>query len=74
MACPTARLTVVLQSSGNGFLGRSGMVVQEPQRSRQQPLAALRSGEAKILTKDALRIPAADLTLARKQAEQKGLP
>ena len=54
-------------------------------------LAAVRSGEAKILTKDellrrieaskkkpapvvALRIPAADLALARKQAEQKGLP
>ena len=51
----------------------------------------MRSGEAKILTKDelrrrieaskkapapvvALRIPAADLALARKQAEQKGLP
>jgi hypothetical protein len=54
-------------------------------------LAAVRAGEAKILTKDelrrrveaskktpapvvALRIPAADLALARKQAEQKGLP
>jgi uncharacterized DUF497 family protein len=54
-------------------------------------LAAVRSGEAKILTRDellrrieaskkkpapvvALRIPAADLALARKQAEQKGLP
>jgi predicted DNA binding CopG/RHH family protein len=51
----------------------------------------VRSGEAKILTKEellrrieaskkapapvvALRIPAADLALARKQAEQKGLP
>jgi len=54
-------------------------------------LAAVRSGEAQILTKEklrarieaskkkpapvvALRIPEADLTLARKQAEQKGLP
>ncbi|HUE04564.1 MAG TPA: hypothetical protein VMR62_33745 [Bryobacteraceae bacterium] len=54
-------------------------------------LAAVKAGEAKILTKDelrrrveaskktpapivALRIPAADLALARKQAEQKGLP
>jgi predicted DNA binding CopG/RHH family protein len=54
-------------------------------------LAAVRSGEAKILTREellrrieaskkkpapvvALRIPEADLTLARKQAEQKGLP
>jgi hypothetical protein len=57
----------------------------------EQLLAAVRSGEAKILTKDeilrrieaskkkpapvvALRIPEADLALARKQAEQKGLP
>jgi len=57
----------------------------------KQLLAAVRAGEAKILTKDelrrrvdsskkmaapvvALRIPAADLALARKQAEQKGLP
>jgi hypothetical protein len=57
----------------------------------QQLLAAVKTGEAKILTKDelrrridaskktpapvvALRIPAADLALARKQAEQKGLP
>ncbi|HMC57849.1 MAG TPA: hypothetical protein VKJ01_01535, partial [Candidatus Solibacter sp.] len=54
-------------------------------------LAAVRSGEAQILTKEkllariaaskkkpapvvALRIPEADLALARKQAEQKGLP
>ena len=54
-------------------------------------LAAVKTGEAKILTKDelrrridaskkapapmvALRIPAADLALARKQAERKGLP
>jgi hypothetical protein len=54
-------------------------------------LAAVRTGEAKILTRDellrrieaskkkpapvvALRIPAADLALARKQAERKGLP
>lgn len=54
-------------------------------------LAAVRAGEAKILTKSellrrieaskkkpapvvSLRIPAADLALARKQAEQKGLP
>jgi len=57
----------------------------------RQLLAAVRAGEAKILTKAdlrrriaaskktaapvvALRIPAADLALARKQAEQKGLP
>ena len=57
----------------------------------RQLLAAVRAGEAKILTKDelrrriaaskktpapvvALRIPAADLALARKQAEEKGLP
>ena len=54
-------------------------------------LAAVKSGEAQVLTKDrlqeriaaskkaaapvvALRIPAADLALARKQAEHKGLP
>jgi hypothetical protein len=54
-------------------------------------LAAVRSGEAQILTREkllarieaskkkpatvvALRLPEADLTLARKQAEQKGLP
>lgn len=54
-------------------------------------LAALKSGQARILTKEklleriaaskkppaqmvALRIPAADLALARKQAERKGLP
>ncbi len=54
-------------------------------------LAAVKAGEAAILTKSelrrrlnagkkapapvvALRIPAADLALARKQAEQKGLP
>ena len=54
-------------------------------------LAAVKSGEAQVLTKEkllarlaaskktpapvvALRIPAADLALARKQAEQKGLP
>jgi predicted DNA binding CopG/RHH family protein len=53
--------------------------------------AAMKSGEAQVLTKAklleriaaskkaaapvvALRIPAADLALARKQAEQKGLP
>jgi predicted DNA binding CopG/RHH family protein len=53
--------------------------------------AAVKSGEARILTKEkllarieaskkkpapvvALRIPAADLALARKQAERKGLP
>ena len=57
----------------------------------KQLLAAVKSGEAGVLTKDklrariaaskktpaptvALRIPAADLALARKQAEQKGLP
>ncbi|MGD0498835.1 MAG: hypothetical protein ABSC23_10420 [Bryobacteraceae bacterium] len=54
-------------------------------------LAAVKSGEARTLTKEklleriaaskktpapvvALRIPEADLALARKQAEQKGLP
>ena len=54
-------------------------------------LAALKSGEAQVLTKEklrariaaskrraspvvALRIPEADLALARKQAEKKGLP
>ena len=55
-------------------------------------LAAVRSGEAQILTREkllarivaskkktpapvvALRIPEADLALARRQAEQKGLP
>lgn len=54
-------------------------------------LAAVKSGEARVLTKAnlleriaaskkppapvvALRIPAADLALARKQAEKKGLP
>ncbi len=57
----------------------------------KQLLAALKSGDAQVLTKEklleriaaskktpapviALRIPAADLALARKQAEQKGLP
>src|SRR5713101_3336722 len=57
----------------------------------KQLLAAAKSGEAQILTKEkllariaaskkkpapvvALRIPAADLALARKQAEEKGLP
>jgi len=57
----------------------------------KQLLEAVRSGEAKILTKEellrrieaskkkpapvvALRIPEADLSLARKQAYQKGLP
>jgi hypothetical protein len=57
----------------------------------QQLIAAVRSGEAKVLTKEklldriqasrkaaspvvALRIPRADLDLARKQAEEKGLP
>jgi predicted DNA binding CopG/RHH family protein len=57
----------------------------------KQLLAAVKSGEAKVLTKEklreriaapqktaapvvALRIPEADLALARKQAEQKGLP
>lgn len=57
----------------------------------EELLAAVKSGDARILTKDvlrrrieasrktparvvALRIPAADLALARKQAEQKGLP
>jgi hypothetical protein len=57
----------------------------------RQLLAAVNSGEARILTKEklleriaaskktpaavvALRIPEADLALARKQAEQKGLP
>jgi hypothetical protein len=56
----------------------------------KQLLAAVKSGEAKILTRErlleriaasrktpapvvALRIPAADLALARKQAEEKGL-
>ena len=54
-------------------------------------LAAVKSGDAQVLTKEklqeriaaskkaaapvvALRIPAADLALARKQAEHKGLP
>ena len=57
----------------------------------KQLLAAVKSGEAQVLTKEklreriaasrktpapgvALRIPQADLALARKQAEQKGLP
>ncbi len=57
----------------------------------KQLLAAVKNGEAQLLTKDklreriaaskktpapvvALRIPAADLALARRQAEQKGLP
>jgi predicted DNA binding CopG/RHH family protein len=57
----------------------------------KQLLAAVRNGEAQVLTKEklreriaaskrtaapvvALRIPEADLALARKQAEQKGLP
>jgi len=57
----------------------------------KQLLAAVKNGEAQVLTKDklreriarskktpapvvALRIPEADLALARKQAEQKGLP
>ena len=57
----------------------------------KQLLAAVKSGEAQVLTKEklleriaaskktpapvvALRIPAADLALARKQAEEKGLP
>jgi predicted DNA binding CopG/RHH family protein len=57
----------------------------------KQLLAAVKNGEAQVLTKEklrqriaaskktpapmvALRIPAADLALARKQAEQKGLP
>lgn len=57
----------------------------------KQMLAALKSGEAQVLTKEklrqriaasrkppapvvALRIPEADLALARKQAERKGLP
>ena len=57
----------------------------------KQLMAAVKTGTAKILTKEelrrridaskkspapvvALRIPAADLALARKQAEQKGLP
>jgi hypothetical protein len=57
----------------------------------KQLLAAVKSGEARVLTKDklleriaasrktpapvvALRIPQADLDLARKQAEAKGLP
>ena len=58
----------------------------------KQFLAAVRNGEAQILTKEKLlarieaskakaaspvvsmRIPEADLALARKQAEQKGLP
>jgi len=57
----------------------------------KQLLAAVKSGEARSLTKDkllerlaasrkapapvvALRIPQADLDLARKQAEEKGLP
>jgi predicted DNA binding CopG/RHH family protein len=57
----------------------------------KQLLAAVKSGEAQVLTKEkllarlaaskrapapvvALRIPEADLRLARKQAEQKGLP
>jgi predicted DNA binding CopG/RHH family protein len=57
----------------------------------KQLLAAVKNGEAEVLTKGklrqriaaskkapvptvALRIPEADLALARKQAEQKGLP
>ena len=57
----------------------------------KQVLAAVKSGEAQLLTKEklreriaaskrtpapvvALRIPEADLALARKQAERKGLP
>jgi len=57
----------------------------------KQLLAAVKNGEAVVLTKEklreritaakktaapvvALRIPAADLALARKQAERKGLP
>lgn len=57
----------------------------------EQLLAAVKSGEAQLLTKEkllerigvsrktpapvvALRIPQADLALARKQAEEKGLP
>jgi len=57
----------------------------------KHPLAAVKSGEAQVLTKEklmeriaasrktpapvvALRIPQADLALARKQAEEKGLP
>ncbi len=57
----------------------------------KQLLAAVKSGQAQVLTDDrlrariaaskkkaspvvALRIPEADLALARKQAEQKGLP
>jgi len=57
----------------------------------KQMFAAVKSGEAQVLTKEklreriaasrktpapvvALRIPEADLALARKQAEQKGLP
>jgi hypothetical protein len=57
----------------------------------KQRLAAVKSGETGVLTKEklrpriaaskktpaptvALRIPEADLALARKQAEQKGLP
>src|SRR5436309_1924159 len=57
----------------------------------KQLLAAVKSGEALVLTKEklreriaaakrtaapvvSLRIPEADLALARKQAEQKGLP
>src|SRR5438445_13582840 len=57
----------------------------------KQLLAAVKSGEAQVLTKEklleriaaskkkpapvvALRIPEADLALARKQAEEKGLP
>ena len=57
----------------------------------KQMFAAVKSGEARVLTKEklreriaaskkmpaptvALRIPAADLALARKQAERKGLP
>jgi predicted DNA binding CopG/RHH family protein len=57
----------------------------------KQLLAAVRNGEAQVLTKQklrgriaaskktpaptvALRIPEADLALARKQAERKGLP
>ncbi|MBI3683506.1 MAG: hypothetical protein HY235_24285 [Acidobacteria bacterium] len=61
-------------------------------RHGKQLLAAVKSGEAQVLTKEklreriaaspkktpapvvALRIPEADLALARKQAEQKGLP
>jgi len=75
------------QTQGAGFRpgGRSGMVVQKPQPPWQtasgcreerrsanvlERIAASKETPAPVV---ALRIPEADLALARKQAEQKGL-